>query len=215
MPGKHVHFVPQYASSSATPSPTFSTSTLSTAEPQTPPELGFGSPYHSIPLPGIPTRLHPILAAQPTQTVSYDLTLAPETMRPLSFAIPTDIWEQPAAIPPVPFLDIVCPELPWRITVSPTTKNAKGVTVGDVFTALYRSLRTNVTKQEYALMPSDAHRSVAIEAYNARVSRLPQSMREVERAKGLKRVDFLGKRKHFLGFAPAKGGVSGWTLLVL
>ena len=215
MPGKHVHFVPQYASSSATPSPSFSTSTLPSSEGlQTPPELGFGSPYHSIPLPGISARLHPILVAQPAPAISYDLTLPPDTMAPLKFAIPKDIQMQQAASPPLPFLEIVCPELPWRITVYPSSKGTKGVTVGDVFSTLYRSLRTNVTKQEFALAPSDAHRAAVTAAFHERVARMHPSMREVEHAKGLKRVDFLGARKHFSGLVPAKDGAGSWTLLV-
>lgn len=118
-------------------------------------------------------------------------------------------------MPPVPFLEIMCPELPWRITVTPSAKGSKSVTVGDVFTTLYRSLRTNVSKKEYALAPSDAHRAAATEAYLARVARVHPSLREVEHAKGLKRVDILGKRTHFVGLAPVKGGVDGWMLLVM
>lgn len=162
----------------------------------------------------MPSILHPVLTVQPTPTVEYDLTLAPETMRSLAYTMPADFWTQQASLPPVPFLKISYPGLPWHVTICPSSKNAPGVTVGDVLMAIYRSLRANVSKHEFARAPSNAHRAAATNAYNARVMRVHPSMRELERAKGLKRIDFLGKHRHFVGLVPAKGAAGLWVLLV-
>ena len=215
MPGKHVHFAPHYASSSPTPSPRFSASILPSSTPrQTSPELGFGSQYHSIPLPGIPASLHPVLTLQRSPAVEYDLTLAPETMRLFAYDIPAQFWTQQAAIPLVPFLKVSFPGLPWHVTVYPGSTSTTGVTVGDVFAAIYRLLRTNVSKHEFARAPSDAHRIAATAAYESRVMRMHPSLRQFERAKGLKRIDFLGEHRHFFGLVPVKGSSEGWMLLV-
>ena len=215
MPGKHVRFAASYASSSATPSPTFPTSALPSSTPlKTPPELGFGSPYCSIPLPGMPASMHPVLSLQHRPAVEYDLTLAPETMRLFAYDIPRHFWTQQAALPPVPFLKISFPGLPWHVTVHPGSTSTTGVTVGDVFAAIYRLLRTNVSKHEFARAPSDAHRIAATAAYESRVMRMHPSLRQFERAKGLKRIDFLGEHRHFFGLVPVKGSSGGWMLLV-
>ena len=156
----------------------------------------------------MPASLHPILAVQYPPAVEYDLTLAPNTMLPLTYSIPADFWTQKASLPPLTFLKISIPGTPWHITVLQSFQHAPGVTVGDVFTAIYLSLRSNVRKHEYESAPSDEHRNSATEAYNARVTRMHPSLREFERAKGLKRIDFLGKRRHFLGLIPVKGGLT-------
>ncbi|KJA18526.1 hypothetical protein HYPSUDRAFT_45225 [Hypholoma sublateritium FD-334 SS-4] len=203
MPGKHFYSdsVPRFAPSSSTPSSTAS------------PELGFGSPYHTIPLPGMPPSLHPVLTVQPTPTVDYDLSLALDTMRLFTYPIPTNFWEQQASLPPVPFLKVSYPGSSWHVTVSPSSKSATGVTVGDVFLAIYRSLRTSVSKQEFASASSDV-RKAATEAYYSRIARVNPSWRAFERGKGLKRIDFLGKHRHFAGIVPVWGNPGGWMLIV-
>ncbi len=159
----------------------------------------------------MPVALHPILTVQYPHAVEYDLTLKPNTMRLFTYAVPADLWEQQASLPPLPFFKISIPGTQWNVTVFPCSQDASGVTVGDVFTAIYLSLRTNVRKHEYESAPSDEDRNSVREAYNARVERMHPSLREFERAKGLKRIDFLGKRRHFLGLMPVKGAL---TLLV-
>ncbi|KJA20967.1 hypothetical protein HYPSUDRAFT_42559 [Hypholoma sublateritium FD-334 SS-4] len=233
MPGKHTQFVAQHASSSATPSPssyasnlpssaaaqtppspTFDSPTLSSSvEPQSPLELSFSAPRRPLSLPAIPAMLHPILAVHPVAPpVAYDLTFPPDTILPLAYAIPENFLTHQAVFPPVAVFEIHCPELPWKISVSPSAKNAQGVTVGDVFTTIYRSLRASVTEQEYALAPSDAYRNAATAMFYARVARERPAFREAERAQGLKRIDFLGKRRCFVGLVPMK---NSWTLLFM
>ncbi|KAF8164071.1 hypothetical protein BJ912DRAFT_890300 [Pholiota molesta] len=216
MPGKHVHFNAASYAGSSTPSPSFSTSTLpSSPGPFTPPPLGYGSPYRSAPLPGIEASLHSVLAAGPNPAVAYDLCYPPESLKPLIHTLPANIFEQPATSPPVPFMEISCPKLPWRITVMPRSKKIGYVTIGDVFAALYRALRLNVSQEEFALVPSAEGQTIINNAYRFRYKRQPdaQSYQE-EKDKGLKRVDFLGLQTRFMGLVPAKGGAEGWILLV-
>ncbi|KAF8196173.1 hypothetical protein BJ912DRAFT_956616 [Pholiota molesta] len=194
MPGKHVHFNAASYAGSSTPSPSFSTSTLpSSPGPFTPPPLGYGSPYRSAPLPGIEASLHSVLAAGPNPAVAYDLCYPPESLKPLIHTLPANIFEQPATNPP----------------------KIGYVTIGDVFAALYRALRLNVSQEEFALVPSAEGRTIINNAYRFRYKRQPdaQSYQE-EKDKGLKRVDFLGLQTRFMGLVPAKGGAEGWILLV-
>ncbi|KAF9476169.1 hypothetical protein BDN70DRAFT_863674 [Pholiota conissans] len=215
MPGKHVHFSAASYAGSSTPSPSFSTSTLPSSPGLiTPPPLGFGSPYRTTPLPGIAACLHPLLSPEPNPVIAYDLLFAPETMRPL-VPISSGILDEPATNPKVLSMDISCPHLPWRITVMPRSKKFGYVTIGDVFVALYRALRLNVTKEEFDLIPSAGMKDAITQAFRARYKGQPTTeMYDLEKAKGLKRIDFLCTHTRFTGLVPAKEGADGWILIV-
>ncbi|KAF8907058.1 hypothetical protein CPB84DRAFT_1844172 [Gymnopilus junonius] len=148
MPGKlvkHVHFS---ESPSSAPSPTFSSSTLpSTPGPITPP-LGFESPYHYTPLPRDENAVpNPIIAVAKKLLIEYDLSQPPSTAIILLHNIPHKVWEQPATQPFSSSIEMICPRLPWKLTVN--SRAHPFVTIGDVLEGLYRLLRTNVTPAEF------------------------------------------------------------------
>jgi len=108
---------------------------------------------------------------------------------------------------------IRCSHLPWTITILPT--NTKYVTVRDVFDGIYRSLRLAVLEAEFQCLPSAEARYSVNNAYIRRCKRLehPQA-HELEKRKGLKRVDFLGERTHFIGLSSTMEGPHAWFLSV-
>lgn len=241
MPGKHVHFldVP------STPSPTLSASTLSSTSsgPQTPPNQWYShlpstkstihSPYRAVgALPGV--QIHPVLARAIGMgpPLDWDLTQPAESARPQLPHLPripsrlTDaLVAEPATQPALPSLAIICDHLPWTITVTPTPNaswSAPYVTLGDVLHTLYRTLRFAATEPELNFLELALQDRVR-DAYVRRYRRVEHSReREAEKAKGIKRVDFLRDYRSFLGLScvpgglPAKGLAPGavWALHV-
>ncbi|KAM5533197.1 hypothetical protein V8D89_013153 [Ganoderma adspersum] len=220
MPGKHVHFV----DAPSTPSPTFSNSTLDSDGPQTPPDVyyplpptkankkvAYASSYYA---PG-GVSLNPILAHQLANStpLAWDMTETAESARPLLPSAPARLTDtmvrQPATHPPLPSLSVVCDYLPWSITVVPNpraTWAAPYVTVGDVLHTLYRALRLGVTDPELDTL-EPALRERIRRSYVARYRRVAHPRdREAEKAKYVKRVDFLCDRTFFLGLAPVPNG---------
>lgn len=234
MPGKHVHFldVP------ATPSSTYTSSTLdSTPGPATPPQL-FRSPLPTKADLHSPSRyapggvsLNPTLARQPNVTTPlvWDMSEPAESARPQLFSPPSRLTDalvrEPATQPPLPSLAIICEYLPWTIIVVPTPGalwTAPYVTVGDVLHTLYRTLRLAATDLELAVLEPTLRDRIQ-RAYVARYRRIAAPReREAEKAKAIKRVDYLCDRTAFLGLAavpsgiPAKGLAPGmvWALQV-
>ncbi|KDR72854.1 hypothetical protein GALMADRAFT_252156 [Galerina marginata CBS 339.88] len=210
MPGKHVKHV-HFSTSPSSPASS-SSSLSSTEETMTPPPLGFGSPYHCSPLPGN-ALANPVLTVSKTPLIEYNLSEPPTAIIPLMHPVPSNLLEQPATQPLFPFIDVVCPRLPWRITIHSHSKPY--VTVGDVLDGLHRALRTNVTPAEFALLPSDEAKRDVTNAYKVRYKSIsdPEEY-HVEKAKGVKRVDFLGKYNIFRGIVCTKDGLDGWTLML-
>jgi hypothetical protein len=94
--------------------------------------------------------------------------------------------------------------LPWSITVTPPLPNKakKTVTVSDVLVTLYRTLDLSVTPDEYNNISSEDVMSWVNAAHERRLKNVTgRREREVERRKGIKRVDFLMGRRRFLGFS--------------
>ncbi|EJF55821.1 hypothetical protein DICSQDRAFT_113850 [Dichomitus squalens LYAD-421 SS1] len=219
MPGKHVHFVDV---PSTPPSSTFTSSTLSSSPgPATPPQVYYSlpsakanayAPPHYAPG-GI--SLHPILARQlgNATPLSWDMTEAAESARPrlpsASHHLTNTMVCEPATYPALSSLVVMCEHLPWAITVVPTPHAlwaAPYVTVGDVLHTLYRTLRLGVTEYELdALEP--ATRDRIHRAYVSRYRRIAHPRdRETEKAKYVKRVDYLCDRTSFLGLSPVPNG---------
>jgi hypothetical protein len=106
---------------------------------------------------------------------------------------------------------IHCPYLPWTITILPI--NTKHVTVRDVFDGIYRSLRLAVHEAEFQYLPSAEAKHSVNNAYTRRYKRLDDlQARELERSKGLKRVDFLGERTLFTGLSSTMERPNVWFL---
>ncbi|EIW78106.1 hypothetical protein CONPUDRAFT_36415, partial [Coniophora puteana RWD-64-598 SS2] len=126
-------------------------------------------------------------------------------------AIPAHALREPATNPPMAALTLKCEMLPWQLTIWPSG-GASVVTVSDVLEQLYRFLRLGATAEEYKALPSQAHRDAVAEAYRARCMRAGAASFEIERRKGLKRVDFLVGHTKFLGLICTKLGPNVWAL---
>jgi hypothetical protein len=205
MPGKHVHFASDAFPD--TPSPTYSSTSLpSSGGPRTPVSAA-GSGIAGYVL----ARIHPVLATtQPSPVLEYDVSYPPSTIKPNVLTVTPHVLNELATTPPVPSMVVRCPHLPWTITILPT--NTKYVTVRDVFDGIYRSLRLLVLEAEFQCLPSEARHSVN-NAYIRRYKRINDSeARQIEKTKGLKRVDFLGERTHFAGLSSTMEGPHVWLL---
>ena len=219
MPGKHVHFVDV----PSTPSSTFSASTLSSTSsgPATPPSVWYsplpptkGSPYAIAGT--LPVQIHPLLARTVGHgsPLNWDLSEPAESARPQVSNLPPRLTDalvaEPATNPPLPSLAIICDYLPWTITIGPTPNaswSAPWVTVGDVLHVLYRALRNGVTEPELNVLDL-AQQDRVRTAYVRRYRRVPASReREAEKAKYIKRVDFLRDHRAFLGLSCVPGGI--------
>ena len=227
MPGKHVHFV----DGPSTPSSTFSASTLSSSSgPATPPPVWYSPPQASAKSSHSSPRLaaahahahyqiHPLLAAAPDgglPALSWDLSLPAESSRaqlpPHPAQLTDTLVSAPATSPPLASLAIICAHLPWTITVTPTrgaSWAAPYVTVGDVLHTLFRTLRLGVTEPELGAGVLDAPaRDRVHDAYVRRYRRVVDGReRDAEKAKGVKRVDFLRDQRMFGGLSLVQGGL--------
>ncbi|KAL1948706.1 hypothetical protein VTO73DRAFT_10512 [Trametes versicolor] len=241
MPGHHRV---RFADIPSTPSSTFSEATLASSPgPSTPPSLlstplppkhhGTSSPcyYPASPLPGPTVHIHPVLACAPGigAPLTWDLTQPVESVRVLTStalrAVSETLVKESATTPKVASITIISEHLPWSITVTPKQDaqwSAPYVTVGDVLYKLYRTLRLGVTAAELGTCELGHQQRVHNNCF-ARCAYLPTlELRQEERAKGVKRVDFLCEARMFRGLSlvpegnPAKGLAPGtvWRLHV-
>lgn len=208
MPGKHVHFAPN--SLPPTPSPTFSATSLpSSGGPITP----FSASYKGLSLPRLPCKIHPALGVSNTPHILYDVSYPPSTLRLRNPSISLHVLAEPATEPPLPFIHVISPHLPWRLTVS--AKHYSYVTVSDLLEGMYHALRLNATQSEYELLPFKEMKLTVNKSYERRYSRLSNlEERERERTRGLRRIDFLGTRSNFLGLSSTQEGAHVWQLNV-
>ncbi|THG93426.1 hypothetical protein EW145_g8378 [Phellinidium pouzarii] len=108
--------------------------------------------------------------------------------------LPAHVASQHATSPPVPIFRIVCGLFPHRAW-SVEAHNSRGVTVGDVLSALHRALR---------------HRARVAEAYYARCRASADPAYE-QRA-GVRRIDWLLKSTGFVGLTPSVERGYTWSL---
>jgi len=206
MPGKHVRFAGDAYPD--TPSPTFSSMSLtSSGGPRTPVSTtGSSLAGHVL------ARIHPVLGiTQPSPMLEYDVSYPSSTIKPNVSTVPRHVFNEPASNPPVPSMVIRCPHLPWMITILPA--NTKHVTVRDVFDGIFRSLRLAALETEFQCLPSAEARHSVNNAYISRYKRIDDSeARQIEKSKGLKRIDFLGQRTRFTGLSSTLEGPHVWLL---
>lgn len=210
MPGRHVRF----ATENTFHSP-------SSSGPFTPPSL----PYVNLPGPtpfaprrsytdssASRPRAHNLVALSDSPLISYDISLHPSSISTHYRGLSSRGLLEPAVYPPQLTMSIITPHLPWSISVA--ASNSRYVTVSDVLTALYRSLRANVTPGEFHALGTHKLMRRATAAYQHRYSRLKGHRGyEEEKAGGVKRVDFLMGCTSFRGLSPA-GAPDVWRLHV-
>ncbi|KAI5116456.1 hypothetical protein M0805_005869 [Coniferiporia weirii] len=163
--------------------------------------------------------IHYALAFNPQSTHSsyvepgllWDVRYSPDYARLASRAqrLPAHIAAQHATSPPVPFFRIACGLFPHSRAWNVEAHNARGVTVGDVLSALHRALRRRVSPAEWAAAPR-AHQARVAEAFYARVRASADPAYE-QRA-GVRRVDWLLRSTGFVGLAPSVERGYTWTL---
>lgn len=145
--------------------------------------------------------IHLALAAG-FRSMSLD-ALAPQPISTYS----ANVSDHPATQPSLSQIDIISKLLPWKIIVKPISSPARPpslqqtVTVGDVLTTIYRSLHIHITRHEFESLSSPSREHV-VDAYHNRVQQiLDVHKRDTERAKGVKRVDFLTETSNFIGLS--------------
>lgn len=176
---------------------------------------------HPLPPPATVIQgIHPFLVYSTSPVITYDLREPPSTLSSTHRGLPCSVLSQPATSPPTSRLTIVSPQLPWRITIK---HSSSAVTAQDVFSELYRALRTPITSQEYqALLPSDRERRRVAAAYEDRYKHMHvrgEKEYEDEKRGGVRRVDFLMGKTRFRGLEVAikprssVGAGDEWVLL--
>ncbi|RDX42927.1 hypothetical protein OH76DRAFT_1299885, partial [Lentinus brumalis] len=110
-------------------------------------------------------------------------------------------------VPPLQSLVLIFPLLPMQIeirtAVSGTTHHASGsapcLTVGDVLEGLYRGLRAPIEPGDFMRL-SESEQRTLLRACEVRCRCLPEDERSRH---ALRKVDYLARRRHFLGIRPA------------
>ncbi|KAJ7793873.1 hypothetical protein B0H14DRAFT_135030 [Mycena olivaceomarginata] len=157
-------------------------------------------------------QIHSLLSFTPftPPPVNYDLSHPLHTINPQL----TPSFFNPATFPPLPALTVLCRHIAWPISVSPSQPTGF-VSVLDVFTSVYTSLRIAVRRAEYDTLPSVDVRQSVDDAYFMRCRLLAnEEERKIEALKGVKRVDFLAGKTHFLGLSGPVEGDHVWELNV-
>ncbi|ESK86218.1 hypothetical protein Moror_16667 [Moniliophthora roreri MCA 2997] len=148
-----------------------------------------------------PMRLHFLLAFSPYKSpaIHYDLSL-PFSI--IEHSPSNSIMAEPATEPPVSSLTITSPMLQWDITVTPASPTRSYVSVLDVLLALCRDMHISVHPEEYEAIPSlEVTKKVNKAYFNRCRSIADTAARQAEEKRGVKRVDFLMGRNHFLGLS--------------
>ncbi|KAF7348969.1 hypothetical protein MVEN_01417800 [Mycena venus] len=157
-------------------------------------------------------QIHSLLSFTPftPPPVNYDLRHPLHTINPQL----TPSFLNPATFPPLPALTVLCRHIAWPISVSPSQPTGF-VSVLDVFTSVYTSLRLAVRRAEYDTLPSADVRQSVDNAYFVRCRLLTdEEERKIEALKGVKRVDFLTGKTRFLGLSGPVEGDHVWELNV-
>ena len=227
MPGilpKQVRFAYQNLfHSPPTPALSFSVSTISSdSGPVTPP-----FPTHTLPVPYSaaaapvkpirrhtytePIKCHPLLRTAAPMT--WDMMDHPSAARHNYKAISRRVLSEPATFPSISILTISSPHLPWTTKVY--ASNGSFVSLEDVLSAIYHSLRKNITSQEFNSLPTSDDRRRATRAYEQRYRRQRSSRDyETEKQGGMKRIDFLMGHTRFLGISNHSRRAGEWSLNV-
>lgn len=204
--------------STSTPSPTYSTSTLSSCGPPTPPPTTFVplSPSGSSTSSSSrrqhkgPVAIHTVLGYNLTPAFKFDVSCDPGQSLASVPELTPHVLGQPATSPPLSELVILNRHLPWRLSIqASSTKLDAFVTVADVLGGIYRALRLPVTSIEHSRESSSRQADIT-QTFHQRCDRSAGGIQE--KTKGLKRVDFLTGNNRFLGLSKTDEGPNVWKL---
>ena len=206
-----------------TPALTFASSIPSSPGPITPPQTSHGlpgpSPYTISYVPQFPAkpshyvgppRPHPLLESA---GVNWNLMESPSTITLNKYPLSSRLLLEMATTPPLPGFSITSIHLPWPINVR--ASNGSYVTLEDLFETVYRSLRTNITTNEFNLLPHQKDQKRATRAYEQRYRRFRStSAHDQEKRGGMKRIDFLMGRTNFHSISNPGRRSDEWRLNV-
>ncbi|KAJ7161642.1 hypothetical protein C8R46DRAFT_904715 [Mycena filopes] len=211
MPRVRWSLVNRYHSPPTFPSPSSSLSSVSSDGPPILPAsyAGLPGPTPFAPqffrsTPRIPTRAHDLIALSNHPLLHYDVALPPSSISTRYRGVPTAALLDPATSPPQIALTLTSPCLPWPISVAAT--NARYVTVSDVLSSVYFTLRATATHTEFLTLRAPLRHLVFV-AYRQRCERVRGRGRRgcsEERQVGIRRVDFLVGYTRFSGISPGR-----------
>ncbi|KDQ28234.1 hypothetical protein PLEOSDRAFT_28508 [Pleurotus ostreatus PC15] len=212
-----VHHIPAVPPLSHSPPSPASSGSLPTP-PNLPYTLPGSTPYPFVlpPKPAAPLRhqlqLHAALAG-PQPNVLYDCSYSPSHLSILNRHISPRFASESATYPPTTSMTISSPSLPWTLRVTP---RHGVISVSDVLYAIYDGLRSGIYPQDFESMTRDNQKRVR-KAYENRYRRMRSSTDALEKAvlekaNGVKRVDFLMGHTVFMGLAPTRNPIH-WVLI--
>jgi hypothetical protein len=143
--------------------------------------------------------------------VPWDMVEKPSTMTLNNYPLSSRLLLEQATSPSLPAFSIKSIHLPWTINVR--ASNRSYVTLEDLFESIYRSLRTNITTNEFILLPHQKDQARATRAYEKRYRRFRNnSAHDEEKRGGMKRVDFLMGRTRFHSISNTGHRSDEWRL---
>lgn len=153
--------------------------------------------------------LHPYLRySANAPSMFLDLRENPLNVRFRHLGGPTNQWDLTRFVcePPLPVMIFYSPFFPWYIEAR--SSNPVGVTLQDMFTAIWHCMMTPITSEDYYNNEMDqaAREAIAI-AWSERCGHDQE-----QRTKGVRRVDFLMEKRGLEGIAKGKDGK--WELKV-
>ncbi len=192
-----VHHIPAVPPLSHSPPSPASSGSLPTP-PDVPYTLPGSTPYPFV-LPPKPLHHKPqlhVALAGPRPNIRYDCRYSPSHLSILSRHLSPRFASEPATYPPMTSMTISSPYLPWTFRVTP---RHGVISVSDVLYAIYGGLRTDIHAQDFERMARE-HQNGVRKAYENRYRRMRSSSDAAsEKAKGVKRVDFLMGHTTFMG----------------
>ncbi|KAF7335547.1 hypothetical protein MVEN_02208600 [Mycena venus] len=221
MPSRRVRFASTDTFYSPPPPPpplirSSPSSSISSLGPLTPPPL-YAAPLtpkgsHCAPT-AMKVQAHNLIALSHFPLLQYDVSLHPSSIFSHRPSISAAAFLEPAVYPRRLSLSLVTPHLPWKIPVP--ASNRRYVSVGDVLSAIYRTLRVNATPAEFNALGTEKLMRRASTAYTRRCERLRgHSGYSQEKREGVKRVDFLMGYTTFQGITPTSGAPDVWRLTI-
>lgn len=204
-------------STTRTPSPSFSESTLSTSpglmtppNPRHPP-LHAAYKSNTLPLPSLDdsdsalVALHELLEYSWPPHFEWAVSTNPDVVFTESQSLTSRTLMEAATTPPLPEIVLLSRRLPWRIGIQASDTY---VTIDDVISGLHRILQRTVSDTELAKESEEQRKSLR-EAFEQRCRKLEQidlNRAHNERSNGMRRLDFLMGNHRFLGLSKCADG---------
>lgn len=154
------------------------------------------------------TVLHPWLRYSSIPIMTLDLRRNTDGLRIRELDRPVNRWDLTrfTCEPPVPTMRLFNDDYPWYIQVE--SSNPSGVNMHDLFHAIWVSMQTPITHEDYWNSEMDDHvRNRIADAYTRRCNG-----DEEEGRNGVRRVDFLMDRLLFEGLVKTREGL--WEMKI-